>query len=78
MTPILREARKEDVPLLVKSRLDFLQALGYDLESQDKPHASQQIETFLSERLERDIFAWIALDNKTLMAVGFLHMIEVM
>jgi len=78
MTLILRTARKDDIPLLVKSRLDFLEALGNEVESTDRPLAAQQIESFLSDHLERDIFAWIALDNKTLMAVGFLHMIEVM
>ena len=78
MTPILRPSRNEDIFLLVKARLDFLRALGYCMQPEEEHQAVQQIETFLAEHLDRDLFAWIALDGETLAAVGFLQVFEVM
>jgi len=78
MVPTLRAARKEDIPLLIQSRLDFFRALGYIIEPKDELQAAQQIEVFLSNHLDRDIFAWMALEEESFMAAGFLHVIEAM
>lgn len=78
MAPTLRAARKKDIPLLIQSRLDFFDALGYSIEPKDGQPAAQQLGNFLSNHLERDIFAWMALEGETFMAVGFLHVIEAM
>ena len=40
--------------------------------------ATSQLETFLAEHLERDLFAWIAKDGETVAAAGFLQVIQVM
>jgi|MTBAKSStandDraft_1061840.scaffolds.fasta_scaffold00645_50 GNAT superfamily N-acetyltransferase len=74
----LRPAQNEDILLLVNARLDFLRALGYDIQPDEENKAAQQIETYLSDHLERDLFAWIALEDQTLAAAGFLQVIEVM
>jgi GNAT superfamily N-acetyltransferase len=78
MATTLRAAHMVDIPQLVRARLDFLHALGYTIQPEDEPQAAQQINAFLSDHLERDIFAWIALEDQTLAAAGFLQVIEVM
>ena len=78
MATTLRAAHTVDIPQLVRARLDFLRALGYTIQPEDEPQAAQQINAFLSDHLERDIFAWIALEDQTLAAAGFLQVIEVM
>jgi len=78
MQPTLRPATPIDIPLLVQARLDFLRALGYPILSGDFPEASQQLEIFLSEHLDRDLFAWIALDDESIAAAGFLQVMRVM
>jgi GNAT superfamily N-acetyltransferase len=78
MTPIVRPANAEDIPLLIKSRLDFLSALDYPVLLYDLQSATQQVETFLSEHLGRDLFAWIAMEGETIAAAGFLQVIHVM
>jgi ribosomal protein S18 acetylase RimI-like enzyme len=78
MATTLRAAHMVDIPQLVRARLDFLRALGYTIQPEDEPQAAQQINAFLSDHLERDIFAWIALEDQTLAAAGFLQVIEVM
>lgn len=78
MPPALRPATKEDIPLLIQARLDFLRALGYPVLQDDLPQATRQLENFLSEHLERDLFACIALEGETLAAAGFLQVIQVM
>ena len=78
MTPSIRPATPEDIPLLVRARLDFLSALGSPALPDDLPKASSKIESFLSEHLGRDIFAWIALDGENIAAAGFLQVFQVM
>ncbi len=78
MAPAIRPARIEDVPLLIKARLDFLSALDYPVLLYDLTKANHQLVAFLSEHLERDLFAWIALEGETLAAAGFLQVIQVM
>lgn len=78
MLPALRPTTPTDIPLLLQARLDFLRALGYPISSADLPKAAQQLEIFLSEHLDRDLFAWIALDGQSLATVGFLQVIRVM
>ncbi|GEM_PF-3726097 len=78
MPPAIRPATPKDIPLLIQARLDFLRALGYPMLADDLPKASRQLETFLSEHLERDLFAHIALEGETLAAAGFLQVIQVM
>jgi len=63
MAPAIRPARIEDVPLLIKARLDFLSALDYPVLLYDLTKANHQLVAFLSEHLERDLFAWIALEG---------------
>ena len=76
MPPALRPATPKDIPLLVQARLDFLRALGYPVLPADLPEAAQQLETFLSEHLERDLFAWIALEGESIAAAGFLQVMR--
>ena len=78
MPPTIRPATPKDIPLLVQARLDFLCALGYPVNHDDLPMATSQLETFLAEHLERDLFAWIAKDGETVAAAGFLQVIQVM
>lgn len=78
MTPTIRVASPQDIPLLVKARLDFLRALGYPVELYDQTKATQQVENFLSEHLGSDLFAWIAQEGETVAAAGFLQVIHVM
>ena len=78
MTPSIRPSTPEDIPLLVRARLDFLSALGSPALPDDLPEASSKIESFLSEHLERDIFAWIAMEGETIAAAGFLQVFQVM
>jgi GNAT superfamily N-acetyltransferase len=78
MPPAIRPATPKDIPLLIQARLDFLRTLGYPMLADDLPKASRQLETFLSEHLERDLFAHIALVGETLAAAGFLQVIQVM
>lgn len=78
MTPIFRPGRYEDIPLLVKARLDFLRALGYSVQPEDESQIAQQIHGFLSEHLERDLFAYIAVEREIIAAAGFLQVMEVM
>ena len=78
MPAIVRPATPEDIPFLIKARHDFLFALGNPIPPADLPNATHQLETFLSEHLERDIFAWIALEDETIAAAGFLQVIRVM
>lgn len=78
MTPSIRLATPEDIPLLVRARLDFLSALGSPILPDELPKASSKIESFLSEHLERDIFAWIAMEDETIAAAGFLQVFQVM
>ena len=63
---------------IFKARLDFLRALEYPVSFYDLTKANHQLVAFLSEHLERDLFAWIALDGETLAAAGFLQVIQVM
>lgn len=74
----LRQATPKDIPLLIKARLDFLKALDYPLSPDDLPKATRQLEPFLSEHLERDLFAWITMEGETIAAAGFLQVIQVM
>ena len=67
----LRQATHADIPLLIKARFDFLRALGYPIIAEELPEASLLIESFLSEHLNRDIFAWIGLEGETIAAEGF-------
>ena len=78
MPPAVRPATPEDIPLLIRARLDFLSALGSPTLPDDLPKASSQIERFLTEHLERDIFAWIAMDGERIAAAGFLQIYQVM
>lgn len=78
MPPVFRLARADDIPLLIKSRLDFLSALEYPVALYDLTKATQQLEAFLSEHLEHDLFALIAQDGETLAAAGFLQVMRVM
>lgn len=78
MTPSLRPATADDIPLLIKARLDFLHALGHTIPPGDVPKATRQLESFLCEHLDRDLFAWIALEGKTIAAAGFLQVYQVM
>ena len=73
MAPAIRPAKVEDYPLLIKARLDFLSALDYPVLLYDLSKAHHQLVAFLSEHLERDLFACIALDGETLAAAGFLQ-----
>lgn len=74
----LRQATHADIPLLIKARFDFLRALGYPIIAEELPEASLLIESFLSEHLNRDIFAWIGLEGETIAAAGFLQVYQVM
>ena len=78
MPPAIRPATHQDIPLLVQARLEFLRALGHSFSPDELPAANHQIERFLSEHLDRDIFAWIAIDGETIAAAGFLHIYQVM
>lgn len=78
MAPAIRSARFEDIPLLIKARLDFLQALGYPVRPDDLPEATHQLEAFLAQHLDRDLFARIALEGEILAAAGFLQVMKVM
>ena len=78
MAPAIRPAKVEDIPLLIKARLDFLSALDYPVLLYDLSKAHHQLVAFLSEHLERDLFAWIALEGETLAAAGFLQVMHVM
>lgn len=78
MPAIVRPATLKDIPLLIKARLDFLKALGYSVLPGDLPGATRQLENFLAEHLEHNIFAWIALEGETIAAAGFLQVIHVM
>ncbi len=78
MPPALRPATPQDIPLLIQARLDFLRALGYPVLSDDLPKATHQLEAFLTEHLDRDLFACLALQGETLAAAGFLQVIQVM
>jgi len=78
VAPAIRPAKVEDIPLLIQARLDFLSALDYPVLLYDLPKAKRQLETFLCEHLERNLFAWIALESESLAAVGFLQVIQVM
>ncbi len=78
MAPAIRPAKADDIPLLIKARLDFLSALDYPVFLYDLTKANHQLVAFLTEHLERDLFAWIALDGETLAAAGFLQVIQVM
>lgn len=78
MPPVIRPAKAEDIPLLIEARLDFLRALEYPFALYDLANATHQLEAFLSEHLERDLFAWIALDGEAPAAAGFLQVIQVM
>lgn len=78
MPPTVRPATHQDIPLLIKARLDFLSALGYPVLPDDLPDANHHLETFLVDHLERDIFAWIAMEGDTIAAAGFLQVIHVM
>ena len=66
------------LPLLVKARLDFLRALGYSVQPEGESQIAQQIHGFLSEHLERDLFAYIAVEREIIAAAGFLQVMEVM
>ena len=78
MAPVIRPARVEDIPLLVKARLDFLSALEYPVSFYDLTKANHQLVAFLSEHLDHDLFAWIALEGANPAAAGFLQVIDVM
>jgi ribosomal protein S18 acetylase RimI-like enzyme len=78
VAPAIRPAKVEDIPLLIKARLDFLSALDYPVLLYDLSKAHYQLVAFLSEHLERDLFACIALDGETLAAAGFLQVMHVM
>ncbi len=74
----IRPATLEDIPLLILARLDFLSALGHPTLPDDLPKATTQLETFLLEHLEHDLFAWIAKDGEAIAAAGFLQVFQVM
>jgi len=78
MPVTLRQAIHADIPLLIKARFDFLRALGHPLSAEELPEASRLIENFLSEHLNRDIFAWIGLEGGTIATAGFLQVYQVM
>lgn len=73
-----RPAEINDIPLLAKARLVFLEALGQNAPEQDLAAARLQIEGFLYERLNLQIFAWLAFMDEQHAAVGFLQIYDVM
>ena len=73
-----RPAETNDIPLLAKTRLDFLRALGYSVPDETHAAAQQQIEAFLHERLNKQIFAWLAIVEEEPVSVGFLQIYNVM
>lgn len=72
----IRQAQLSDIPLLVKARIDFLIALGHAVTEENAAIISKQVEQFLTQHLNRDIFAWIALDGETAAAAGFLTLFQ--
>ena len=78
MQVTFRLAGINDIPLLAKTRLDFLRALGYSVPDEAITSAQQQIETFLQERLNKQIFAWLAIVEEQPVSVGFLQIYNVM
>jgi len=79
VTAVFQQATANDIPLLVKARLDFLEELGNEpLEGAELNAAQTQIESFLRSRLGTQIFAWIVFVNEEPASVGFLHLYNVM
>ena len=78
MPPVVRPASFEDIPLLIQTRLNFLNALGYPVSDCDLPKASHQIEAFLHEHLNNNLFALLAFEEAALAAAGFLQVFNVM
>lgn len=74
----IRQAEPDDIPLLARTRLDFLQALGYQVRDEDAAEAREQIESFLKAQLGNQIFAWLAFVDGQLASVGFLQTFTIM
>ena len=77
MSLIIRPAMTEDIPLLIQTRLNFLSALGYPVSDCDFPKASHQMEVFLHEHLNNNLFALLAFEEAALAATGFLQVFNV-
>lgn len=75
---IFRQAEKADILLLVKARLDFLQALGHEVSPEEREPAENQVADFLSANLGHKIFAILAIVDGAFAAAGFLQVFEVM
>lgn len=78
MQAIFRPAETNDIPQLAKARLEFLRALGQSVPDEALVAAQQQIEAFLHERLNEQIFAWLATVEEEPVSVGFLQIYNVM
>lgn len=73
-----RPAEAADIPLLAKARLDFLQTLGHNVPDEELEAAQEQIEGFLQDRLNQQIFAWLAFVEDQPASIGFLQIYNVM
>lgn len=78
MAITVRPAEIDDIPNLVKARVDFLAALGHPVMDKQLQATQKQVTAFLQEQLNKQIFAFIAMDGETNAAAGFLQLFSVM
>lgn len=74
----IRQAQSADIPLLIQARVDFLAALGHPIPDDKLKETQKRLQTFITQSLNRDLFAWIALDDSQIAAAGFLQVFQIM